>query len=383
MDGNGPGQTAQSGWSGPALLPAEPVDPFAPRRRCAPQMTERLPCFVARAGLQFVLLLGLFSGPSLAQPYKPLFSLSTAVGPAYAWGRGAAIWAQLIKERTAGRINIRQFPGSSATAGDPSREFATLRDASVDMAVGSAIAWAEQVPVLNAFALPFFIDDSAALDALLRGDTRAAAFKAIEAAGVVPLAWGDNGFRVLSSAKQSLRQPEDFAGLRVRTSGGGVVDEVLRALGAFPAKMNFAAAQAAMLGSTLDGQETTLAAFLSTKAHTLGQKHVLAWRMTAEPLVFAVSRATWESWSPADREIVRDAAIEAAKQETELARSAADEGAASLQMRAAGVLLERLTAEQRAAFVQATRGVTEKWSAVAGAGFVKAAQAAMAPSPKP
>lgn len=349
-------------------------------------MTERLPCVVARAGLQFsLLLLAMLAGPSLAQPYKPVFSLSTAVGPAYAWGRGAAIWAQLIKERTAGRINIRQFPGSSATGGDPAREFAALREATVDLAVGSALTWAEQVPALNVFALPFFVDDSAALDVLLRGDTGMAAFKAIEAAGVVPLAWGDNGFHVISTAAQALRKPADFAGLRLRTGGAGIVDDLLRALGAFPARMNFAAAQAAMLGNTLDGQDTTVAAFVATKAHTLGQKHVFAGRMTAEPLVFGVSRATWESWSAADREIVRGAAIEAAKEETELARGAADEGAASAQLRTAGVLLERPTAEQRAAFAQATRGVTDKWTAVAGAGLVQAARAAISPVavPKP
>ena len=42
---------------------------------------------------------------AVAQAYKPEYRLSTAVGPVYPWGKGAAIWAQLIKERTAGRIS--------------------------------------------------------------------------------------------------------------------------------------------------------------------------------------------------------------------------------------------------------------------------------------
>ena len=114
-----------------------------------------------------MLLATTLAMPGSAQQYKPEYKLSAAVGPAYAWGRGAVIWAQLIKERTGGRINIRQFPGSAATAGDPLREFPALREGTVDMAVGSALNWADQVPVLNLFALPFFVPDSPALDRML------------------------------------------------------------------------------------------------------------------------------------------------------------------------------------------------------------------------
>ena len=328
-----------------------------------------------------MLLATTLAMPGSAQQYKPEYKLSAAVGPAYAWGRGAVIWAQLIKERTGGRINIRQFPGSAATAGDPLREFPALREGTVDMAVGSALNWADQVPVLNLFALPFFVPDSPALDRMLRGEPGIAAFKAIEAAGVVPLAWGDNGFRALSTAAQAIQKPEQLAGLRLRTAGTAVVDEALKALGAAPVKMTFLAAQAALLAGTLDGQETTLPGVIATKLSTLGQKQITDWKIAADPLVFAVSRAAWESWSPADRDIVRASAIEAAKQETEQARAAAAQAEASLQSRdskAAGVTLIRPDTEQRNALLAATRPVNDKWTAIVGVELVKAAQTAIA-----
>ncbi|MEO8134659.1 MAG: TRAP transporter substrate-binding protein DctP [Betaproteobacteria bacterium] len=335
--------------------------------------------------LGFILLFGALAWPAWAQPYKPEYRLSTAIGPAYAWGRGASIWAQLIKERTAGRITVRQFPGSSATAGDPSREFAALRDGTVDMAIGSTINWADQVPVLNVFALPFFVADPQVLDLLLRGEVGAAAFAAIQAAGVVPLAWGDNDFRSLSTAGRPVRKPEDLAGLRLRTGGAAIVDDALRVLGAAPAKMNFATTQAALLAGTLDGQEITLPAFVATKSHTLGQLQVTAWKIAADPLVFAVSRAAWESWTAADRDIVRRAAVDAAQQEIELARAAASaaEGAVSKDLKGAGVKFVRPDADERAAFVLAIRPVTEKWTAVIGPDLVKTARTAMAPAGKP
>lgn len=40
----------------------------------------------------------------------------------------------------------------------------------------------------------------------------------------------------------------------------------------------------------------------------------------ADPLIFVVNREVWESWTPADREIVKQAAIDAGKQQIAIAR---------------------------------------------------------------
>ena len=48
------------------------------------------------------------------------------------------------------------------------------------------------------------------------------------------------------------------------------------------------------------------------------------------------------------------------------------------QIEASGVKVTQLTPEQRAAFVQATRPVYDKWSKTIGADLVKKAEAAIA-----
>ncbi|MBP8294901.1 MAG: TRAP transporter substrate-binding protein DctP [Burkholderiales bacterium] len=317
---------------------------------------------------------------AVAQAYKPEYRLSTAVGPVYPWGKGAAIWAQLIKERTAGRISIRHFPGASAVAGDPAREFAALREGAIDMAVGSALNWAIQVDALNVFALPFLVGDSKALEALLRGEVGVMVMRAIETAGVMPLAWGENDFREISTAQRPVRKPEDLAGLRIRSSGSLLLDDMLGALGAEPVRMKWLDAQNALLERGLDGQDTTVQAFVATQAHSLGQKQFTLWAAAADPLVFAVSRAAWDGWTAADREVVRLAAIEAAARESELARRAAAAAALAMtrDLKGAGVVVTRLTPDERAALAAATRTVFDKWSATAGADLVRRAQDAIA-----
>ena len=344
-------------------------------------------CQIASLGILIVGIAG--GGPSLAQapasPYKPVFALSTAVGPAYPWGKGADDWARLVKERTAGRIVIRQFPGASATGGDPSREFAALRAGMIDLAVGSAMNWSAEVKALNLFALPFMIGDVKALDAVLRGDVGATLLRAVEEAGVVPLAWGDNEFREVSTTERAVKKPADVAGLRLRVTGSALVEEMLRALGATTARMKWPDAQNALLGGTVDGQETAPQSFVATKAHTLNQTRLTLWALAADPLLFAVSRAAWEGWSPADREIVKQAAVEAARREVDASRAATQAAVASLgrEYKAAGVEVIRLSAEERAAFVGATKGVFDKWSGEIGPDLVRRAQEAIEAAKKP
>ena len=70
------------------------------------------------------------------QQYKAEYKMSTVVGPAFAWGRGGEIFANLVRERTNGRINIKQYPGASLVQGQQDREFAAMRHCSISAGVG-------------------------------------------------------------------------------------------------------------------------------------------------------------------------------------------------------------------------------------------------------
>jgi TRAP-type C4-dicarboxylate transport system substrate-binding protein len=54
--------------------------------------------------------------------------------------------------------------------------------------------------------------DYKALDALTQGDVGKSIFATLEKAGVVPLAWGENGYREVSNSKHEIRKPEDLKG---------------------------------------------------------------------------------------------------------------------------------------------------------------------------
>lgn len=304
------------------------------------------------------------------------FKLSVAVGPAYAWGKGATDWAQMVRDRTGGRVLMKVLPGASATGGDPLQEFVGLKQGSVDFAVGSTMYWAGYVKALNLFALPFLIPDAKTLDALTTGPVGLGLFKALEDAGVVPLAWGDNELHAVSTSQKPIRKPDDLKGLKVRVTGSTAVEEAFRAMGATPARYRSLDAQNALIGGAVDGQETVPQSFVATKAHTLNQRHLTLWAIAAEPLIFAASRSAWERLAPGDRDIVRKAAVDAAKKEVDASRAATTAAIASLaaEFRAANVQVIRPSADERAVFSAATKSVYDRWAAEIGVDLVRQAE---------
>ncbi|QNP57921.1 DctP family TRAP transporter solute-binding subunit [Paenacidovorax monticola] len=321
-----------------------------------------------------------FATPALAQTYKSEYRMSLVLGTAFPWGKGGEIWANKVRERTNGRINIKLYPGVSLIQGDQTREFSALRQGVIDMAVGSTINWSPQVKQLNLFSLPFLFPDYAAVDAVTQGDVGKSIFQTLDKAGVVPLAWGENGYREISNSKHAIKSPADLKGLKIRVVGSPLFLDTFTALGANPTQMSWADAQPAMASGAVDGQENPVSVYMAAKLHTVAQKHITMWGYMNDPLIFVVNKDIWNSWTPADREAVKQAAIDAGKEQIAIARKGMVEADKPLlkDINANGVTVTQLSPTEREAFVKATRPVFDKWKGQIGADLVGQAEKAIA-----
>ncbi|WP_029009118.1 DctP family TRAP transporter solute-binding subunit [Azospirillum halopraeferens] len=315
-----------------------------------------------------------------AADYKAEYKLSTVLGKPFPWGVGGERWAELIREKTDGRINVKMYPGTSLVNGDQTKEFTALRQGVIDLAIGSTINWSPQVKELNLFSLPFLMPDYKAIDALTRGPVGEELFRILSTKDVEPLAWGENGFRELSNSRHPVRTPADLKGLKVRVVGSPLFLDTFTALGANPTQMSWADAQPALSTGAVDGQENPLSVFVAAKMATLNQKNLTLWGYVADPLIFVVNKEVWNSWSPEDREAVRAAALQAAEEEVALARKgiAGDDTSVLSDIEGTGVSVVRLTEEEKDAFRQATRAVYDKWARQIGPDLVKQAETSIA-----
>lgn len=335
---------------------------------------------LAAAGVAALALAGPLTGPAAAADYKDEYKISTVVPAPFPWGIAAEEWAKLVGERTQGRITMKVYPGAQLVAGDQTKELPAMRQGIIDAAVGSTINWSPQVKELNIFALPFLMPDLAALDALTQGPVGDRLFELVGKQGVVPLAWAENGFREVSNSKHPIRTPDDLKGLKMRVVGSPLFNDTFTALGANPTQMSWADAKPALTTGAVDGQENPLSIYRIAQMHEVGQKYLTLWHYVADPLIFAVNKRVWDSWTPEDQDIVRKAAVDAGAHGISVARKGVTAEDRSLieEIEGLGVEVTELTPEQRQAFVDATRDVYNTWKERIGADLVEQAEKSIA-----
>ncbi len=333
--------------------------------------------------LLFTVTAVVFILPQLsnAVDYKQEYKLSTVLGKPFPWGNAGERWAGLIKEKTNGRINVKMYPGTSLVGGDQTKEFTAIRQGAIDLAIGSTINWSPQVMQLNLFAMPFLMPDYKAIDALTGGEVGKDLFKVLESKDVVPLAWGENGFRELSNSKKPVRLPDDLKGLKIRVVGSPLFLETFTALGANPTQMSWADAVPALSSGAVDGQENPLTVFMAAKLSSAAkQTHLTLWGYVADPLIFVVNKEIWNSWTPEDQKAVSEAALQAGKENIAEARKGLVPPDDTLlkTIEGQGVSVVRLSDSEKAEFRKTTRAVYEKWSRQIGPELVKKAEESIA-----
>ena len=350
--------------------------------------------------LGLVVLCGTFvAAPLQAANYKNEYKLSVVPGATSGWGLSASYFADLVKERSQGRINIKVYHAGQLFAGKQTSEFMMLRNGAIDFAYASTINWSPQIPQLNLTALPFFVasqpDRYKAIDAIMAGKSGQMLIKAIEGKGVKIIGWAENGFREMTTSKGPITSPADMRGLKIRVVGTPIFTDIFSALGANPLSMNWSEATVGFQQGVVDGQENpTTGINIPLKIWSFNQKFHCDWHYMIDPLLVSVNPGVWKNFSAEDQKLLLDCVKDAEKYSKALSRVGMDDGSSLAYLKSInkvpavtdpyafmeqqGMTVTRLTPEQIKVFFDATKGVREPWTAKIGADVVKAAEEDMA-----
>ena len=168
---------------------------------------------------------------SKAQTLKTEYKVSVVGNRPISMADGAFRWAEMVSQRSGGRINMKVYPGSGLVGGDQTRELVAMRQGVIDMTVSSTINLSPQVKELTLFSMPFLMPDHKAFDAIINGPVGADLFKVLETRDVMPLAWGENGFREISNSKRPIREPNDLKGMKIRFAAGAIFNDIYTQMG--------------------------------------------------------------------------------------------------------------------------------------------------------
>lgn len=160
--------------------------------------------------------------------------------------------------------------------------------------------------------LPFGFDNPDALHAYLDGNKSDLIRKDLEKAGFHVLAFFDEGPFVIATKSVLIKQPADFKGLVIRTSGHPVVVDGLKGMGASTVTLPLNEVYSGLQQGTITGVYTTFDAFVNEKM----------WEVAPKVMVFpsygayfwVANKAWWDAQPEADRKIMGDLAVKLAKQ---------------------------------------------------------------------
>lgn len=180
------------------------------------------------------------------------------------------------------------------------------------------------VPEVRVFDIPFLFRDRAHAHAVLDGEVGQDVLARFDEAGLVGLAWGENGFRHLTTGAAEVASPADLDGLKIRTMENPLHIAAWRSVGVLPTPMAFSELPTALQQGTVDGQENPIPVILANNFDQL-QGNLYLTGHVYSPAVVTGFPGFLDSLSDEDRTIFEEAARVAAAANRE--RVTADEAA--------------------------------------------------------
>jgi len=299
--------------------------------------------FVAIA---FVLSSFALSSATMAQ--QPIIiKFSHVVSPDAPKGKAAMVFKDLAEKYTNGKVKVEVYPNSSLYK--DKEELEALQLGSVQILAPSISKFGPLgVKEFDVFDLPFLMSDDARARQMMASPMMANLNKKLEAKGVLPLAYWDNGAHVYTANKPLIR-PEDFRGLKMRIQGSKVLDAVARELGAIPQIMAFSELYQALQTGVVDGEDNVPSNILTQKFYEV-QKYLTVSYHGRLTYALVTNKKFWDAL-PSD---VRAPLAQAVKESTDFFNKTAEKDNADAleKIKASGKIeVHVLTDDEKKAWV--------------------------------
>lgn len=272
----------------------------------------------------------------------------------------AVKFSEQIGERSKGKLSVTVFPNQQLGSDDQMLEMA--RNGTLDLVLTPTAKLSSAIPAMQYADLPFYFSDREELYAMLDGEPGQLLLSKLGRIDLVGLTFWENGFKQFT-ANTPIRSPKDFARLRIRTMKSPLISDQFASMGAQPIPIDFHATYQALKDGAVDGQENPLVAIVGMRFHEV-QKHLTISNHAYLGYVFSASKKAFETLSPEMREIILQAARDLTLWERE--ETARRETDFIAQIRAAGVEIYTLTAEERQRFALAMAPIADKFGFAVG-----------------
>jgi tripartite ATP-independent transporter DctP family solute receptor len=214
---------------------------------------------------------------------------------------------KLIAERTGGRHQIKVF--HSRQLGEEKETIEQTRAGAIDLNRTNVAPIGEFVPLANVLAMPFLFRSIDHLHAVLDSQIGQEILDSFAPHGFVGLTYYDSGARSIYDSVRPIKSIADMKGLKIRVQQSDLMVKMINALGAQPVAMPYGQVLTGLATKLIDGAENNWPSFVTTGHFKYAGYYTLT-EHTMSPEVLVMSRKAWESLSPEDQKIFKQAALE-------------------------------------------------------------------------
>lgn len=279
---------------------------------------------------------------------------------------GVNKFAQLVDQKSGGKLKVREFPNSSL--GSETQQQSALQGGTQEMMSASTTTLAGIVPEFGVLDFSFLFANEAEADALLDGAIGKRLADMLPKHGLVALAYWENGFRNVTNSKRPIERPEDLDGIKIRVMQNPVYFDTFKAVHANPVPMAFGELFTALETKTVDAQENPYSIILANKFNEV-QKYLSVTRHTYNSFIVLMSKSFWDKLSPKERQILQESAIEARDYERKVSRAAS--GKALAELKAKGMQVNEVSPAELARMRAQLKPVADKYAASYDQAFMR------------
>lgn len=220
--------------------------------------------------LLLAALLGCGAEQDLTQTPQLILRYADNQPDGYPTSRAAHYFADLVEQRTQGRIKVRVY--TNGELGDEVSVVEQLQFGGIDFARASLSTLMTDSPSLAVLQLPYLYDDAGQMWRVLDGDLGAQFLSATRQSGVIGLSWFDAGSRSFYTC-EPVNTLAELEGLRIRVQENELMSDLVEALGAIPVQTTYEDVYSALMSGKVDGAENNWPSYAST-GHYEGAPYV-------------------------------------------------------------------------------------------------------------
>ena len=288
----------------------------------------------------------------------PEFVLTYAENQAedYPTTQGAYRFAELVKQRTGGKVEI--LINAEGILGDERTVIEQLQFGGVDFARVSLSPLSEFVPELNVLQLPYLYTGAEHMWKVLEGEIGDSFLGSFEGSSLVALSWYDAGARNFYNSVRPIEKLEDMKGLTIRVQESELMSDSIRVLGAVPARWLIEALFCLRSWETILSWKIT-GPLMSPQGNTRQLADYTTYEHTRVPELQLAAQSTWDKLPEEYRIIITQCAKESARYERSLWKER--EAQSEQNIREAGCIITELSKEEKSRFQAAVMPMYGKY----------------------